>query len=66
MVLKDLRDPRYVGEALLFAKERKRRFCASDIADAYAHALSKCPDYNANPSCIEKYGRPQDLPPTPF
>ena len=66
---KDLRDPKALGERFLAycdtlrGDSRFARARASEIMDAVP--LSVKP-YSANPTCIEKYGRPQDLPPCPF
>lgn len=57
---KDLRDPTLLGEALLVLSSVRPNVPLSSLADrAFPVA-----NYDANPSCLEKYGRPQDLPST--
>ena len=65
---KDLRDPKLLGEALLWEKSQylKPRPSLSQVYEMRADGFVHVPNYSANPTCIEKYGRPQDLPPTPF
>lgn len=62
MAVKDNRDPKLLGEMLLTLSSLRPNVALSYLADRDFHVA----DYNANPSTIEKYGRPQDLPETPF
>jgi hypothetical protein len=57
---RDLRDPEKVGIVLrsLVKHQKVPVLLAADELDAYAIA-----NYNGNPSCIEKYGRPGDHQP---
>lgn len=64
MMVRDLRDPKALGMVLLFCQSAEPHGPSlSVVADNLRHPVV---DYDDNPSCIEKYGRPQDLPPTPF
>lgn len=67
---KDLRDPKLLGEALFKAKYRRYlvpRPPLTFVADRLGEGADlRVADYDANPGTLEKYGRPQDLPPTPF
>ena len=56
---RDLRDPRLLGETLLFWAENQN----CKVSEVHS-SLVKVADYEANPSTIEKYGRPQELPST--
>lgn len=62
MASRDLRDPKLLGERLIGLADI-RGISLREVADSRLLAVA---DYNANPTCIEKYGRPQDLPTTPF
>lgn len=62
--MKDLRDPKILGEELLSLAKLAKGVPLSAVYDRHVHALEACPDYDANPSPLEKYGRPQDLPST--
>lgn len=66
--MRDLRDPQAVGETLLHIRRLDystgpHRMKFSTVYDLHAETLQCAPDYSANPSCIEKYGRPQDVQP---
>lgn len=63
---RDLRDPQKLGEALLH--ERKNYGPGWKLSTVYNRTgwLSIIEPYSSNPSTLEKYGRPQDLPVTPF
>ena len=55
---KDLRDPKDFGEALIwFAEKLMCPISQLSFADNIQTRR-----YDADPSCIEKYGRPQGLP----
>ena len=60
----DLRDPQLLGEAILSLRERLPKGVLSEMLGEDVHL--RVPDYNSELGPIEKYGRPQDLPPTPF
>lgn len=62
---KDLRDPWALGLSLLAVKARNSKRL-SGAYDSHREYLECVQRYDANPGTIEKYGRPQDLPPTPF
>lgn len=68
---RDLRDPQKLGELLLYeqqawAKAGKPRPLGYIYDKATEAKLTRTPNYTANPTTLEKYGRPQDLPQTPF
>ena len=67
MVTKDLRDPKVLGEYLLNKRDYApdpKIMSLSRIADTLKMPMAFTPKYDANPSCIEKYGYPQRLPST--
>lgn len=66
--MKDLRDPHMVGFRLLSMRSYRGHLSLSEMLghEAVRNYISSAPNYDANPSTLEKYGRPQDLPETPF
>lgn len=60
---RDLRDPQKLGEALL----GMRRAFGGPLTRLYDQGdWATIEPYTANPTTLEKYGRPQDLPQTTF
>ena len=63
---RDLRDPLELGSRLLFVRDVKGKLSLSKTYDLHAAYFERSLPYDADPGTIEKYGRPQDLPETPF
>lgn len=68
--MRDLRDPTMLGLTLLDLSRMSEMATPkgksrSTLAWLYEHNLKGAilPDYNANPSCIEKYGSANDIEP---
>lgn len=55
---RDMRDPQQIGGEYL---ELRAEGCDMDTATQWAYAAST--DVDSDPTCVEKYGRPQDLKP---
>ena len=53
--MRDLRDPQALGKAYL--KARAMGFLIEDAV------MAPAPQIDTNPSCVEKYGRPDDVKP---
>lgn len=61
---RDLRDPQKLGTLLI---ELTHHHNTGTLRRAYDSTdTSSVERYNANPSTLEKYGRPQDRPTTPW
>lgn len=56
--MRDLRDPEQIGIEYLAVRAEGR-----DIETSLRWAYAQSTDVDANPSCVEKYGRPDDVKP---
>lgn len=53
-----------MGELFAELRTKNKRLTLSKLYDKHEARMLAVPDYNANPTTLEKYGDPRRLPPS--